>query len=512
MQLMADGAVGKGGEPVTRDKSSRESAEKSDGRVVPEKSPNNETGAPGLAEAMEERRLTKGNPTKDVRVRTQRRGASDGALQRVRQAAKRDKEAKFTALLHHVYRIDHLRTAYRSLDRNAAPGVDGITWQMYGEDLEANLEALSARLKRGAYKGKPVARRYIPKNDGSKRPLGLPTLEDKLVQRATTEVLNAVYEEDFLGFSYGFRPGRSAHDALDAVSVGIERKRVNWVLDADIRGFFDAIDHEWMVKFIEHRIRDQRVIRLIQRWLKAGVLEDGIVHDAARGTPQGGSISPLLANVYLHYVLDLWVEQWRKRHAKGDVIFIRYADDFVLGFEHRMEAEWFLRDLAARLQEFALELHPDKTRLLEFGRFAAKNRRARGEGKPETFDFLGFTHFCGKTRKGRAVVRRKTKRKTMTAKLQALRRELMRRQHYPVPSVGRWLGKVLRGHYNYYGVPGNSRCLDVFRWALGRLWCQALRRRSQNHRMTWKRFEQIRDRWLPRPRITHPYPDQRLRV
>ena len=235
-------------------------------------------------------------------------------------------------------------------------------------------------------------------------------------------------------------------------------------------------------------------------------------HDAARGTPQGGSISPLLANVYLHYVLDLWVEQWRKRHAKGDVIFIRYADDFVLGFEHRMEAEWFLRDLAARLQEFALELHPDKTRLLEFGRFAAKNRRARGEGKPETFDFLGFTHFCGKTRKGRAVVRRKTKRKTMTAKLQALRRELMRRQHYPVPSVGRWLGKVLRGHYNYYGVPGNSRCLDVFRWALGRLWCQALRRRSQNHRMTWKRFEQIRDRWLPRPRITHPYPDQRLRV
>ena len=338
------------------------------------------------------------------------------ALERIRQVACRDKELRFTSLWHHVTNIDRLRQAYFGLKRNAAPGVDGLTWQQYGESLEENLQDLSARLKRGAYRAKPVRRAYIPKADGRQRPLGVTALEDKIVQRSTVQVLNAIYETDFLGFSYGFRPGRSPHHALDALYVGIMRKRVNWVLDADVCGFFDAIDHKWLLKFIEHRIADPRVIRHLKKWLKAGIVEDGKRTEIESGTPQGGSVSPVLANVYLHYVFDLWADQWRRRHARGDVIIVRFADDFTVGFEFREDAERFLADLRDRFHTFHLELHPDKTRLIEFGRYAARDRKRRGEGKPESFDFLGFTHTCDRTRNGRFIVLRQTMRKRMQAK------------------------------------------------------------------------------------------------
>ena len=345
------------------------------------------------------------------------------ALERIRQVACRDKELRFTSLWHHVTNIDRLRQAYFGLKRNAAPGVDGLTWQQYGESLEENLQDLSARLKRGAYRAKPVRRAYIPKADGRQRPLGVTALEDKIVQRSTVQVLNAIYETDFLGFSYGFRPGRSPHHALDALYVGIMRKRVNWVLDADVCGFFDAIDHKWLLKFIEHRIADPRVIRHLKKWLKAGIVEDGKRTEIESGTPQGGSVSPVLANVYLHYVFDLWADQWRRRHARGDVIIVRFADDFTVGFEFREDAERFLADLRDRFHTFHLELHPDKTRLIEFGRYAARDRKRRGEGKPESFDFLGFTHTCDRTRNGRFIVLRQTMRKRMQAKLREIARE-----------------------------------------------------------------------------------------
>ena len=342
------------------------------------------------------------------------------ALERIRQVACRDKELRFTSLWHHVTNIDRLRQAYFGLKRNAAPGVDGLTWQQYGESLEENLQDLSARLKRGAYRAKPVRRAYIPKADGRQRPLGVTALEDKIVQRSTVQVLNAIYETDFLGFSYGFRPGRSPHHALDALYVGIMRKRVNWVLDADVCGFFDAIDHKWLLKFIEHRIADPRVIRHLKKWLKAGIVEDGKRTEIESGTPQGGSVSPVLANVYLQYVFDLWADQWRRRHARGDVIIVRFADDFTVGFEFREDAERFLADLRDRFHTFHLELHPDKTRLIEFGRYAARDRKRRGEGKPESFDFLGFTHTCDRTRNGRFIVLRQTMRKRMCARSLAL--------------------------------------------------------------------------------------------
>ena len=366
------------------------------------------------------------------------------ALERIRQVACRDKGARFTALWHHVYNVDRLREAYFSLKRNAAPGVDGETWQHYGEDLEGNLQELCTRLKRGAYRAKPVRRVYIPKADGRQRPLGVTALEDKVVQRAVVKVLNAIYESDFLGFSYGFRPGRNPHNALDALYVGIMRKRVNWMLDADIRGFFDAIDHEWLMKFVEHRIADQRVLRHIKKWLNAGVMEDGKRTQAEKGTPQGGSVSPLLANVYLHYVFDLWVHQWRKRHARGEVIIVRFADDFTVGFQYREDAERFLEELRERFQRFHLELHPEKTRLMEFGRYAAENRKRRGEGKPESFDFLGFTHTCDKTRNGKFIVLRQTMRKRLQSKLREIKIELKRRLHHPVPEAGQWLSTLAK--------------------------------------------------------------------
>lgn len=434
------------------------------------------------------------------------------ALARIRQVAESDKEVRFTTLWHHVYRVEHLREVYFHLKPKAAAGIDEVTWKDYGENLEANLQDLSGRLRRGAYKAKAVRRVNIPKGDGRSRPIGVPTLEDKIVQRVTAAVLNQVYEPEFLGFSYGFRPGRGQHNALDALSVGITQRKVNWVLDADIQGFFDTLDHEWLMKFVAHRVTDPRVHRHIKKWLNAGVMEDGAWRKCEEGVPQGGSISPLLANIYLHYVLDLWTAHWRAHQAKGDLIIVRYADDFVVGFQHRWEAERFNHELKERLQKFGLTLHPEKTRLIEFGRFAANNRERRGQGKPETFDFLGFTHYWGNTRKGKQTLKRKTQAKKRTEKLREVYAELRRRMHWKIPRVGKWLGSVLQGHYQYYGVPHNYRGLQAMRRAIEWLWLKVLKRRSDKDRSDWGRIQRLSRRWLPRPYIHHPYPDQRLRV
>ncbi len=465
------------------------------------------------AEGMEERRSAEGNLQRRSTLRTQGRERVQQALARVRQVAARDKGTRFTALFHHVYSPDTLREAYFRTKRDAAPGVDGETWQHYGTDLENNLLDLSGRLKRGAYRAKPVKRAYIAKANGRLRPLGVPALEDKVVQRAMVMVLNAVYETDFLGFSYGFRAGRNQHNALDALYTGLLTKKVNWVLDADIRGFFDTIDHEWLVKFVEHRIADKRVVRHIRKWLNAGVLEDGVQTVSEVGTVQGGSISPLLANIYLHYVLDLWVQQWRESEAQGDVIIVRYADDFVVGFQHKHEAERFLAQVRDRFARFGLELHPEKTRLIEFGQWAGKNRNRRGEGKPDTFNFLGFTHVCHKKlSNGRFTVLRLTMRERLTAKLKDLKLELRRRLHWSVLEVGTWLRSVVFGHMRYYAVPMNRAAVSRFRFEVARLWHRALERRSQNGRVRWERMYRLIDRYLPPVRVCHPYPLQRLGV
>jgi RNA-directed DNA polymerase len=483
----------------------------SDRPVVPANAANKAGGT--AAEEREGRGLAKGKP--DQQNQPIGHSAATGwpsALERIRQAAKKEENRRFTALMHHIYNRDALREAYYALKRTAAPGVDGETWRHYGRNLEDNLADLSERLQRGAYRAKPVRRAYIPKADGRQRPLGVTALEDKLVQRATVEVLNAIYETDFLGFSYGFRPGRNPHNALDALYTGILTKHVNWVLDADIRGFFDTISHEWMVKFVEHRIADRRVVRLIQKWLNAGVLEDGKLAYAEEGTPQGGNISPLLANLYLHYVFDLWAQHWRQTRARGNMVIVRYADDFVVGFQVKADAEEFLAELRDRLRRFALELHSDKTRLLEFGAYADQQRRRRGEGKPETFNFLGFTHICGKKRNGRYTVLRQTMRKRLQAKVAAIKVELRKRMHRPIPETGSWLRRVVTGHNRYYGVPMNSPALALFRHQLGRIWHRAIGRRSQNGRCSWERMKRIIKRWLPLPRICHPYPLERIGV
>ena len=480
---------------------------KSDSPVVPAKPPNNAAGA--VAEVVEERGLAKGNTTSKTRPGHSAGQGASSALDRVRRVAQQDKEARFTALLHHVD-VDRLRAAYRALSPRAAAGVDGVSWQSYGQQLEGNLHDLHARLHRGAFRAKPSRRSYIPKADGQLRPLGIAALEDKIVQRAVVEVLNAIYETDFLGFSYGFRPGRSQHDALDALATGILRKRVSWVLDADFRDYFTGLDHRWLVKFLEHRIADKRVLRLIQKWLSAGVIEDGAWTASDEGTPQGASVSPLLANVYLHYVLDLWVQQWRRRYAHGNVIMVRWADDFIVGFEHQDDAERFHSDLRARLAKFRLELNAEKTRLIEFGRLAALDRKARGLGRPETFDFLGFTHICAKTKKGRFKLKRITISKRMRAKLREVKAELMRRRHRPIPDQGQWLASVVRGHCAYYAVPDNGDAVRAFRDQAAKHWYRALRRRSQRNRLDWKRMDRLVTRWLPRVRVLHPWPDERF--
>jgi RNA-directed DNA polymerase len=462
---------------------------------------------------MEGRGLTEGNQPQQNASRTPSREDALSALERVRQAAAKDKQLRFTALLHHIYNRETLQRAYFCLKKEAGAGIDGETWQHYGEALEVNLQDLSHRLKRGAYHAKPVRRVFIPKTDGRQRPLGVTALEDKIVQRATVEVLNAIYETDFLGFSYGFRPGRSQHQALDALYTGLLTRKVSWVLDLDIHSFFDKISHEWLVRFVEHRIADRRVVRLIQKWLKAGVLEDGKRTRMEEGTPQGGSASPQLANVYLHYVFDLWVQAWRRKHAHGDLIVVRFADDIVVGFQEKSDAKRFWGELTERMRKFDLELHHEKTRLLEFGPFAVKNRKRRGEGRPETFNFLGFTHICGKKRgNGRFTVLRQTNRQRLQAKLNGVKAELRRRMHHPIPEVGQWLRSVVGGHNRYYGVPMNDHALHLFRIQVGRLWHRTLLRRSQTSRMPWARMHRLIVRWLPPVRIYHPYPLRRLGV
>jgi RNA-directed DNA polymerase len=431
-------------------------------------------------------------------------------LSGVRQAAKERKKEQFTALLHHLTPA-LLRESFYALKRQAAPGVDGMKWGEYETGLEDRLTDLHSRVHRGAYRAQPSRRVYLPKPDGRQRPLGIAALEDKIVQQGVVTILNQIYEDDFLGFSYGFRPGRSPHQALDALTVGITRKRVNWVLEFDIRGFFDHMNHEWTMRFLRHRVRDPRILRLIWKWLRAGVSEDGEWSKSEVGTPQGAVISPLLANVYLHYVFDLWVDAWRRKVARGDVIVLRYADDAVLGFEQRTEAERFLRELEERMGRFGLELHPEKTRLIEFGRHAESNRRQRGEGKPETFDFLGFTHICARARKtGYFVVRRQTAGKRLRGKLRQLKQQLRQRMHDEVAHTGKWIESVVRGYYLYHGVPGNTPSVALFRERLLRLWRSTLRRRGQKHRPNWDRLGQVFDRWLPRPRVLHPYPQVRF--
>jgi group II intron reverse transcriptase/maturase len=468
----------------------------------------NKDGKP-LAENEEGRPLIKENTLQPNTYPTQSEKCVSQGLAGVRKVARERKETKFTALLHHLT-VALLRESFYGLKRKAAPGVDGITWQEYETGLEVRLVDLHNRVHRGAYRAMPSRRVYIEKEGGRQRPLGVAALEDKIVQQAVAAILSQIYEEDFLGFSYGFRPGRSQHQALDALTFALRRKKVSYVVDADIRGFFDHLDHGWMLKFVQHRIADHRILRLIQKWLKAGVMEDGKWSETKMGTPQGSVISPLLANIYLHYAFDQWVNVWRKKYAHGDMIVVRYADDLVLGFQHQTDADHFLEDFRGRLGKFGLELNPEKTRRIEFGRFAEQRRERRGEGKPETFDFLGFTHISGKNRNGTFMVRRKTIGKRMRAKLRELKQHLRQRMHDPIAQTGEWLKTVVQGYYNYHAVPGNLDPLDVFRERVTRLWRRTLLCRSQTHRVNWERMHRLTARWLPKPRVLHPYPDCRF--
>jgi RNA-directed DNA polymerase len=484
--------------------------EKSDPLVAPVK-PTNKAGSPA-AEPVEGSGGAKRNANQQSMDRTQSRDAMSQARARIREAAIRNPREKLTALLRHVT-VDTLRWAFLNLRKNAAVGVDGVTWGHYATDIEHNLVDLHARVQRGAYRALPSRRVFIPKADGKQRPLGIAAIEDKIVQKAVTAILTPIYEAEFLGFSYGFRPGRGQHDALDALAFGIKTRKVCWILDADIARFFDTISHDRLVRFIEHRVGDRRIVRLIQKWLKAGVLEDGARIEAEEGTPQGAVISPLLANIYLHYVYDLWANQWRRRHATGDVIFVRYADDAVAGFEQRRDAERFLADPRERLATFASSLHPDKTRLLEFGGHAAERRAGRGEGKPDTFDFLGFTHICGANRKSEGFqLWRKSSRKRLEAKLKAIKEEMRKRMHFPIAEQGRWLGSVLSGFFAYHAVPTNYARIDAFRFHIVRAWVRTLRRRGQNRPTTWEKMQRHIARYLPKARVLHPWPEQRFRV
>ena len=492
--------------------------EKSDPAIVATKPANKAEGPPvarpagekHAAEPVERRAWTEGNADQQSTCRTQCRESVSQALERIRKVARERKKEKFTALLHHIT-VELLDDSFFELRREAAAGIDGLTWEAYEQDLDRNLEDLHGRVHRGAYRALPSRRRYIPKADGRQRPLAIAALEDKIVQRAVAAVLSAIYEEDFLGLSYGFRPGRGAHDAMDALCVGIHSKKVSYILDADIRSFFDEINQEWLIRFLKHRIGDRRIIRLIQKWLKAGVLEDGVVSVSDRGTGQGSVISPLLANIYLHYALDDWAVR-RRRTLTGDMIIVRYADDFIIGFQHEHEARRFLDELRERLGKFALSLHSEKTRLIEFGRFAAERRERRGLGKPETFNFLGFTFACGKTLSGKFQIKRTTRSDRMRVKLREIKGKLRRCMHEPIPEQGKWLGQVVRGYFNYFAVPTNGRALDVFRHHAIDLWRRTLRRRSQKDRITWARMTKLAEDFLPKPIILHLWPSDRFAV
>ena len=483
--------------------------EKSDLAIVAMK-PTNKTGQPG-AEPGERRARAKGNADRQSTRRAQGRESVSQALGRIRQAARQRTKERFTALFHHISPA-LLRLAFSELKRKAAPGVDGMTWRTYEADLDQNLAALHDKVHRGAYRAQPSRRRYIPKPDGRQRPLAVTALEDKIVQRATVAVLNAIHEEDFLGFSYGFRPGRGQHDALDALDVGINSTKVNYILDADIAGFFDSVDQSWLVRFLNHRVGDPRIIRLIRKWLQAGVLEDGEVTVSDKGTGQGSVASPLLANIYLHYAFDLWADRWRRREATGNMIIVRYADDIVVGFEHEDDARRFWNAMRERLKEFSLSLHPEKTRLIAFGRHATADRARRGLGKPETFNFLGFTFIRGKSRRGKFLLMRKTRRDRMRAKLKDIKEEMRRRMHLPIPEQGTWLAQVVTGFFNYHAAPTNHRSLRAFRDHVVNLWRRSLRRRSQRDNTRWDRIKKLADDWLPKPRILHPWPRDRFAV
>jgi len=483
--------------------------EKSDSVIVAVKPANK--AEPSAAEPAERRTGTEGNAGRQSTRRAQDRGSVSQALSRVRKVAKERKKERFTTLFHHLD-VPMLRTAFFALKKDAAPGVDGVTWQAYEADFDSRIEDLHSRLHRGAYRAQPARRRFIPKPDGRQRPLAVVALEDKIVQRATAAVLGVIYEEEFLGFSYGFRPKRSQHDALEALMVGIAGTRVNFVLDADIRSFFNEVSQEWLVRFVEHRIGDPRIVRLIQKWLKAGVLEDGEQVVSEKGTGQGSVISPLLANVYLHYVFDLWADRWRRRKATGNIVMVRYADDIVVGFERETDARLFWEEMRERLREFSLTLHPEKTRLIEFGRHAATKRAKRGLGKPETFNFLGFTLICGKSRRGRFLLKRKTRRDRMRAKLQEVKETLLRQRHQPIPKQGDWLRQVVSGFFAYHAVPTNGPAIGAFRYRVIVFWHAALRRRSQKDGLAWARMKKLADDWLPLPHILHPWPSERFAV
>ena len=484
--------------------------EKSDLPIVAGKLANG--AALAAKESVERRGGTRENVDLQNTVRTQSREAVSRAQARIREALTRNKTERLTTLLHHIT-LDVLRAGFFSLKKTAAPGVDEVTWIEYANRLEANLLDLHARVHTGAYRALPSRRKYIPKADGRQRPLGIAAIEDKIVQAAVVTVLTPIYESEFLGFSYGFRPKRNQHQALDALAFGIGKRRINWVLDCDVQSFFDKVDQNWLVRFVEHRIGDRRIIRLIAKWLTAGVLEDGHLIETEEGTPQGAVISPLLANIYLHHVYDQWVHQWRQRCATGDVIVVRYADDSIVGFEHRYEAEQFLADLKARLARFGLNLHPEKTRLIEFGRNAIANRRTRGLGKPETFDFLGFKHYCATRRDGSGfVLGRKPMAKRMRTKLREIKEQLMATRHDGIDGQGKWLAQVLRGWMAYYAVPMSGSAISAFRHHMIERWHGALMRRSQRRRLTWTRMKTIADRYLPFPRILHPWPEKRFLV
>jgi RNA-directed DNA polymerase len=485
-------------------------SEKSDLLIVPVKPANK--AARVVAESVEGSGGADGNVRLQSRVRTQSREALSHAQDRIREALNRNRKDRLTALLHHIT-VDVLRAAFYALSKDAAPGTDGVTWDAYAEGIDDKLADLHHRVQLGTYRALPSRRRYIPKADGKQRPLGIAAMEDKIVQAAVKAILTPIYEAEFLGFSYGFRPGRGQHDALDALAYGIKGRSVRWILDADISRFFDTVSHDWLIRFVEHRIGDKRIVRVIQKWLKAGVLEDGQKIVASEGTPQGAVISPLLANIYLHYAYDLWVRAWRKRQATGDMIVVRYADDTIIGFQHHQDATRFRSDLEARLATFGLSLHPEKTRLIEFGRFVAENRKARGERRPETFDFLGFTHICGAKRNGRGFqLWRRTKHKQRWTALREINLELQRIRHWNIDLQGQWLASVLKGYYAYFAVPTNIESMRTFRHHVKVRWWNNLRRRSQRHRMPWRRMNVIVARHLPFPTVQHPWPEQRFLV
>jgi len=481
--------------------------EKSDAPIVPKKPPNKAQAA----EVVEERGAAKSNAGETPAYRTQGRASASKGLEGVREVAKRKGNERFTALLHHIT-PSLLVESFYDLNKTAAAGVDWKTWTDYEEQLYGRVHELHREINTGAYRALPSRRVYIPKADGKQRPLGVAAIEDKIVQQAVVKVLSVIYEEEFLGFSYGFRSGRGQHDALDALTVGITKRNIGWVLDADISAFFDTIDHDWMMRFLSHRIADKRILRLVQKWLKAGTIEDGRRVAAERGTPQGAVISPLLANIYLHYVFDLWAHQWRKTKAGGDIVVIRYADDSVMGFQFEDEATRFLAALQERLAKFGLTLHPEKTRLIEFGRYAAIRRERRDSGAPETFDFLGFTHCCSQTRGGWFTILRLTVKKRMRATLVKIREALKRRRHEPIAMLGEWLRRVVQGYFNYHAVPGNLKRLGGFREAVIELWRKALLRRSQRSNLPWRKFKQLVKEFIPSVRQMHPYPSQRFRV